>query len=286
MRVSRGLNKRSFLHPAGRVADIFGDKSGNCRDSEFSGKPPLFGGWVFLVPRRAESTAFIIDSSVPLLRILSRPISTSAPSSERTPIFRVPDLFRKRLRRFTKPRSSPRPSALCVKLGADIVMEDRVVPNTAPYAPDELWWTHAGQSVSSWPGVSDDDGDELTLAVASQPGHGTVTTDGYNEFLYTPNPDFLGTDSFTYSASDGFPGGTSTGTITVTVEPPFVTIESWQGTIEGSPTPGWFRFTRTGPTVSDLTVDYTIDNPTEFEVATPGKDYQVFRPGPKALMSR
>jgi hypothetical protein len=149
------------------------------------------------------------------------------------------------------------------------------VDNTAPSAPDELWWTHAGQSVSIWPGVSDDDGDGLTLAVASQPGHGTVTTDGYNEFLYTPNPDFVGTDSFTYSASDGFPGGTSTGTITVTVEPPFVTIESWQGTIEGSQTPGWFRFTRTGPTVSDLTVNYTIDDPTEFEVATPGKDYQV-----------
>ncbi|MGE2693022.1 Ig-like domain-containing protein, partial [Mycolicibacterium pulveris] len=37
-------------------------------------------------------------------------------------------------------------------------------------------------------------------------------------FTYTPNPDFHGSDSFTYAASDGN-GGTATATVYVTVNP-------------------------------------------------------------------
>src|SRR5262249_31011838 len=50
----------------------------------------------------------------------------------------------------------------------------------------------------------------LSVAQVTQPGHGTVTlTDGV--VRYTPDPDYHGPDSFTYTVSDGR-GGTATAT--------------------------------------------------------------------------
>jgi hypothetical protein len=61
-------------------------------------------------------------------------------------------------------------------------------------------------SVSSKPGAgqsgSDGDGDSLTFAVVSGPAHGTLSGSGAS-LIYTPDPDYLGPDSFTYVANDG-----------------------------------------------------------------------------------
>ncbi len=46
------------------------------------------------------------------------------------------------------------------------------------------------------------DGDELSLVTNSQAKFGTVIRDG-NGFIYTPNADFFGEDSFTYQMTDG-----------------------------------------------------------------------------------
>ncbi len=62
---------------------------------------------------------------------------------------------------------------------------------------------------------SDADGDTLTLANISTPAYGTVTKNG-NEITYTPNTDFSGTDSFTYSISDGN-GHEATATVIIKV---------------------------------------------------------------------
>jgi uncharacterized repeat protein (TIGR01451 family) len=55
--------------------------------------------------------------------------------------------------------------------------------------------------------------------VATTPGHGTVVVDPRGDFVYTPDPGFAGTDSFTYTLCDT--GGTQqacdTATITVNV---------------------------------------------------------------------
>ena len=36
-----------------------------------------------------------------------------------------------------------------------------------------------------------------------RPHHGTLTLNPDGSFTYTPDPDFVGTDTFTYTASDG-----------------------------------------------------------------------------------
>ena len=71
---------------------------------------------------------------------------------------------------------------------------------------------------------SDPDGDALNITGVTQPGFGTTTTDG-SQVIYTPNPHFIGTDSFTYSISDGY-GGTSTATVSVTVAFPSSPVTS------------------------------------------------------------
>ena len=65
------------------------------------------------------------------------------------------------------------------------------------------------------PSVTDVDDTSFTFAIVSQGANGTAAVVG-NQLVYTPNADFNGSDSFTYSATDG--GGLSvTGTASVTV---------------------------------------------------------------------
>ncbi len=65
---------------------------------------------------------------------------------------------------------------------------------------------------------SDAEGGALTVTAATSP-NGTVTIDPVTGALtYTPNPDFSGSDTISYTVSDGA-GGTSTGTVVVTVSP-------------------------------------------------------------------
>jgi CshA-type fibril repeat protein len=64
---------------------------------------------------------------------------------------------------------------------------------------------------------SDVDGDPLTVTGATA-GNGTVSINPDGTITYTPNSDFNGTDTVSYTISDG-KGGTSTATVTVTVNP-------------------------------------------------------------------
>lgn len=64
----------------------------------------------------------------------------------------------------------------------------------------------------------DYDGDTLTVVEYSQGSHGTVKYSmKNNNFRYTPTKGFHGTDSFTYTISDG-QGHTATATVTITVD--------------------------------------------------------------------
>jgi Ca2+-binding RTX toxin-like protein len=51
---------------------------------------------------------------------------------------------------------------------------------------------------------SDPDGDTLSVTVTTQPQYGSLTDDGNGGFIYTPNPNFHGTDGFSYEISDGY----------------------------------------------------------------------------------
>ena len=50
---------------------------------------------------------------------------------------------------------------------------------------------------------TDADGDPLTATLVSGPANGTLTLNADGSFVYTPNANFNGTDTFTYSVSDG-----------------------------------------------------------------------------------
>jgi Bacterial Ig domain/OmpA family len=65
---------------------------------------------------------------------------------------------------------------------------------------------------------TDPDGDSLTVTAVSPPAHGSATAaaSGVN---YTPTTGYLGTDSFTYTISDGH-GGSATATVNVNVVAP------------------------------------------------------------------
>ena len=65
---------------------------------------------------------------------------------------------------------------------------------------------------------SDVEGNILTVASFTPAAHGLVTDHQDGTFTYTPELDFNGIDSFTYTAGDGN-GGFTAGTVTVTVNP-------------------------------------------------------------------
>ena len=73
------------------------------------------------------------------------------------------------------------------------------------------------------PGVlgndKDPDGDTLTVALASAPAHGSVTLNADGSFRYTPDTGGSGSDSFSYTVSDG-QGGWNVGTVSLTVKAP------------------------------------------------------------------
>ena len=63
---------------------------------------------------------------------------------------------------------------------------------------------------------SDVDGDTISVSAVSQGAHGTVINVGNGTVTYTPAANYNGSDSFTYTVSDG-KGGTATGTVNVLI---------------------------------------------------------------------
>ncbi|MCV0393253.1 MAG: tandem-95 repeat protein [Nitrosopumilus sp.] len=64
---------------------------------------------------------------------------------------------------------------------------------------------------------NDPDGDPITIISTTNGIHGVTSTNGLT-VTYSPNPNYFGTDSFTYTISDN-KSGTSTATVTITITP-------------------------------------------------------------------
>jgi len=64
---------------------------------------------------------------------------------------------------------------------------------------------------------SDPDGQNLTITTVSSPANGTTSTNG-STVTYTPKADFNGSDSFSYTISDGA-SGSATATVSISVNP-------------------------------------------------------------------
>ncbi|CAN0603922.1 unnamed protein product, partial [Ectocarpus sp. 12 AP-2014] len=66
----------------------------------------------------------------------------------------------------------------------------------------------------------DPDADPITITGTTDPANGTVTINPDGTITYTPDPGFIGEDTFTYTiCDDGNPQLCDTATVTVTVQP-------------------------------------------------------------------
>jgi CSLREA domain-containing protein len=74
-----------------------------------------------------------------------------------------------------------------------------------------------GQVVNGGGPDTDPDGDTLTVIASTNGSRGTVTSNNDGTLTYTPGSNYKGTDTFTYTISDG-KGGTAVGTVTITME--------------------------------------------------------------------
>ncbi len=94
-------------------------------------------------------------------------------------------------------------------------------PNNAPTAQDDAAATSEDAMVIVPVLANDSDpdvGDVLAVDSVTQGAHGHVTINGNGTLSYTPDPNFHGSDSFTYTLTDGR-GGEDTATVSVTVNP-------------------------------------------------------------------
>ena len=88
--------------------------------------------------------------------------------------------------------------------------------NDAPVCGDDA---HSGNEDAGQSGTlscTDVDNDPLTYAKVAGPSDGAATVDPDGSWTYTPDPDFSGADSFTFSANDGSVDS-NTATMTITV---------------------------------------------------------------------
>jgi outer membrane protein OmpA-like peptidoglycan-associated protein len=92
-----------------------------------------------------------------------------------------------------------------------------VAPNSAPAAVDDTASTNVGQpvTINVLGNDTDPDGDTLSIISTTSPANGTASIVN-GEIVYTPNAGFTGTDTFTYTITDGN-GYEVTANVTVTV---------------------------------------------------------------------
>jgi large repetitive protein len=93
------------------------------------------------------------------------------------------------------------------------------VTNPAPNAVNDTATTNEDTPVriAVLANDTDPDGDPLTVTAASA-GNGTVTINSDGSLVYTPNPNFNGSDTIIYRITDS-EGGVSTASVTITVRP-------------------------------------------------------------------
>ncbi|MBX9792255.1 MAG: tandem-95 repeat protein, partial [Pirellulales bacterium] len=90
---------------------------------------------------------------------------------------------------------------------SNVAVVTLVVTNVAPLANNDAYAIHKNSTLSVEPaGVlendSDTNGDPLTATLVTSASNGSLTLNSDGSFTYAPNLNFVGTDSFTYRASD------------------------------------------------------------------------------------
>ncbi|MDC8832338.1 Ig-like domain-containing protein [Alteromonas gilva] len=89
--------------------------------------------------------------------------------------------------------------------------------NRAPVASDLMLTTQTETPIVESLSATDADGDGLTFALSAEPELGAVTVSANGDFTYTPFDEITGTDSFTFTVSDG-QAHAVTGSVSITIE--------------------------------------------------------------------
>ena len=111
--------------------------------------------------------------------------------------------------------------------------------NDAPQVQAIVSATEKNTSSSIFLIATDPENDPITFAIASQPANGTVSLTG-SYVVYTPTTDYVGTDSFTFTASDGSLTSSAT-TVSLTVFNSFLSTATRIGQqLDGESTSDYF----------------------------------------------
>lgn len=91
-----------------------------------------------------------------------------------------------------------------VSLNACVLDDDEVdVVNTAPQAVGDMLTTTTDTPLEGMLSATDAQQDPLTFSVAVAPTAGEVMLNADGDFVYIPAAEFVGSDSFEFSVSDG-----------------------------------------------------------------------------------
>ena len=137
---------------------------------------------------------------------------------------------------------------------------------------------------------SDVDGDPLTVNDVSDPAHGTASINANGTVNYTPDADYYGDDSFTYTIIDGN-GGETTGTVNITVNRIVASIYVLTTFSKNNPTVGetitlTFKLGNNGPDAADDVIfTYVIPEGMEFVSleTEPGYPAAVYDPATRTI---
>src|SRR5690606_998860 len=157
--------------------------------------------------------------------------------------------------------------------------------NQAPVSTNQNLTTDATVALNGAISASDPDGDTLTYSISGAPANGSVTLNSTTgSFVYTPNTDYSGGDSFVVTVNDGN-GSTTTSTITIgvnAVNGAPVANDDTVSVIEGDSVTVAVRSNDTDPENDSLTVtgvtqgangSVLIDTPTGNPIYTPNAGF-------------
>lgn len=108
----------------------------------------------------------------------------------------------------------------CVEPEAEMTISIRGKQDKAPIAEDSALETYKNLENEGCLRVTDPEGSEMTFAVIRQPRRGTVEIRSDGSFTYTPKKNKVGTDSFTFTATDAAGNVSREATVTIQIRKP------------------------------------------------------------------
>ena len=94
---------------------------------------------------------------------------------------------------------------------------EKPIANQAPFATSAEVTTQTEVPIEDDLQGTDPDGDNLEFSLVSEPSLGVVIVNSDGSYIYTPNDETTGSDSFTFAVSDGV-NAQATAEVNITIE--------------------------------------------------------------------